>query len=213
VDPKALPRSPLAALARENRPGVVQVFYRARGDKADLWVLDERGSLFQQTLAFHTADALISHLGRFLQSVSRRLNQLRGTADPEDGEWTVAFYRVAAGENGEVKLVSREAAGDGVRGYLDLQAIVEQVEGGRTVFSVYCNDEELSSRDHGRNLFAEVANCVRRLRHNGGDYPVYLTDLDLAPAIVGEPPERLQTVHYLFYKQRLESLLNQALEQ
>lgn len=212
VDPKALPRSPLAALARENRPGVVQVFYRARGERADLWVLDERGSLFQQTLAFHTAEALISHLGRFLQSVSRRLTQLRGTADPADGEWTAAFYRVAAGEDGAVKLVSREAVGDGARSYLDLQAIVEQVEGGKTVFSVYCNDQELSSRDHGRNLFAAVADCVRQLRRSGGDYPVYLTDLDLAPAIVGEPPERLQTVHYLFYKQRLESLLNQALE-
>ena len=212
VDPKALPRSPLAALSRENRPGVVQVFYRARGDKADLWVLDERGSLYQQGMAFHTAEALISHLGRFLQSVSRRLAQLRGMAEAEEGEWTVAFYRVAASENGEVRLVSREAVGDGVRGYLDLQAIVEQVEGGRTVFSVYCNDQELSSRDLGRNLFAAVADCVRRLRRSGGDYPVYLTDLDLAPAIVGEPPERIQTVHYLFYKQRLETLLNQALE-
>lgn len=52
------------------------------------------------------------------------------------------------------------------------------------------------------------------MRHHGERYPCYLTDLDLGDnpeSLVGDKP--LQTAHFMMVKNRLEQLLNQALQE
>ncbi|MFO8156245.1 MAG: class I adenylate cyclase [Pseudomonadota bacterium] len=213
VDDHALGGTPLPAVYAANRPNVVQTFFRPRRDgQVALYILDERGSLFHQVMAYHTSGALIEHLSRFFQSVFRRLSHLRANAE-ETMESVVEFYQLESDARGHPRLTVRQPMSEGhTHHYLDLQAIVERAGEGRTVFSVYCNDQEFSSLEHGRELFTQVANYVRSLRRGGENYPLYLTDIDLAPTLLDETPERIQTLHYLHYKRRLEALLNQALE-
>lgn len=213
VDDHALGGTPLPALYATNHAQVIQTFYRPRSDgQVALYILDERGSLFHQVMAYHTSGALIEHLSRFFQSVYRRLNNLRVEAN-EAMEAVVEFYQLESDDRGQPRLAARQPMTRGhSHHYLDLQAIVERAEEGRTVFSVYCNDQEFSSLEHGRELFTRVASYVRSLRRGGGNYPLYLTDVDLAPSLLEETPERAQTLHYLHYKRRIEALLNQALE-
>ena len=213
VDALALGNTALPAIYALNRPQMVQMFFRPRSDgQVVIYVLDERGSLFHQVMEYHTTEAFIAHFTRFFQATFQRLNNLREGAG-EALESLVEFHQLSTDAGGKPRLEAKKPVREGVgRGYLDLQAIVEREEGGRTIFSVYCNDQEFSSLEHGRELFVQVAEYVRSLRKGGQNYPLYLTDVDLAPTLLNETPERVQTLHFLHYKRRIEALLNQALQ-
>jgi adenylate cyclase class 1 len=81
-----------------------------------------------------------------------------------------------------------------------------------TAFTVYCNEEEFSSLDHGKSLFKEVAKYVLRKRSSGKRYPIYITDVDLSPAMLGaRRTDKVQAIDYLKYKKRIEEKLNKEL--
>ena len=49
-------------------------------------------------------------------------------------------------------------------------------------------------------------------RPSGERYPIYITDLDLAPALLGERATgHFQIIEYLNYKKRIEEKLNYEL--
>jgi adenylate cyclase class 1 len=78
---------------------------------------------------------------------------------------------------------------------------------------MYCNDEEFSSLDHGKSLFKEVAQFVLRKRSSGKRYPIYITDVDLSPAMLGaRRTDKVQAIDYLKYKKRIEEKLNKELD-
>ena len=78
---------------------------------------------------------------------------------------------------------------------------------------MYTEDREYSSLDHGINLFREVAKYVLSRRPSGERYPIYITDLDLAPALLGErASSQFQVIEYLNFKKRIEEKLNYELE-
>ena len=61
-DRYAVEDSLIARLVEQNRPDVVQVFIRTHNGKAEVYVLDERGSLFCQVTEHHSSAALIACL-------------------------------------------------------------------------------------------------------------------------------------------------------
>ena len=67
--------------------------------------------------------------------------------------------------------------------------------------------------EHGDKIFQRVAKYITRKRRSGSNYPIYITDIDLNPAILGtDSVVGVQSIHFLNYKKRIESLLNEALK-
>jgi len=66
--------------------------------------------------------------------------------------------------------------------------------------------------EHGKELFNVVATYVIEQRANGQKYPIYITDIDISRELLGHvESDKLQTIHYLNYKKRIEDKLNQAI--
>ena len=205
TDPCALQETALPLILSVNEPDRVQLFYQVCGDQAEVFVLDERGSLFHQQVAYHDTLTLVTQFQRFLEAVGHR--------HPESGTPPLSCYQIQHehGSATDIEPVHLPQARQ-ARGGLDVQVIGQQLDPQHTRFTLYCNDREFSDLEHGERLFEAVARHVVARRAGGQTYPIYITDIDVSRTLLGaDSAASLQTVHFLNYKKRIEERLNQAL--
>ncbi len=214
LDRHTLSETPLPAILRANRPGAVQLFYQVAGDKAQVYVLDERGSLFYQKAPFHDSLTLLSQYQTFLEAVEQRRNLLGPGAKSAAQSMELEFYQVVREAGGKSRL-DRQNINPFRRSnsYLGIQVIGDLAQSNQAVFTMYCNSREFSNVEFGDRLFEEVSGYVLSERASGEAYPIYITDIDLSRALLGaDNTGNVQTVHFLNYKRRIEDRLNRALQ-
>ena len=212
-DERALDKSPLPLIFSYNKPGRVQLFYHIDGHAVNIFVIDERGSLSAQTLPFYKTSVMLSQYDTFLYSVIQRQNVYMQTALGEapfiDSSELFALKKQKDG----AWLAERQRF-DPVSGkmrYFNIQVIIE-VSNSNTFYTIYCDDKEYSSLEHGEDLFSVVAEHIINLRNHGESYPLYITDIDLSRELAADDARNnIQTIHYLKYKTRIEAALNNAL--
>jgi len=213
LDRYAAAGTALPLIYGRNRAGYVQLFYRPRGTEVEIYILDERGSLFFERLPYDQASGLVSQFSRFFEAVLNRINFLMQEGQSVAGAEGVEFHRIGEGKDGTLQLERQppEFLSSAQR-YFSLQVIVDVNEQGQTEFTLYCDDHEFSSMEYGRDLFASVARYVLELRRSGQRYPIYITDISMSRAVLGDDTlGRVQTIHFLKYKHSIEEKLNRGL--
>ncbi|WP_455366148.1 class I adenylate cyclase [Kaarinaea lacus] len=213
VDRHAFKDTIVSEVFAQNMQGKIQLFYEVVGQLASIYVLDEQGAAFYQKLPFHEDLSLINQYMAFFNTVLHR-QAMAHNDDYYTGMLdNIEFYRVERKPDGSCEFHRQESDFDkNRRAYFHVQ-VVGSVIDQKTVFTMYCEDKEYSSLDHGINLFREVAKYVLRRRPSGERYPIYITDLDLAPALLGErASSQFQIIEYLNFKKRIEEKLNYELE-
>ncbi len=213
VDLRALQETPLPLILEHEREGLVQVFFQRAGTTAEIYVADERGSLFHQSTEFFDSATLLNQLQLFVDSVRRRLSLMGDDAREGTGAPRTEYYELVREGTQQflVKGVEPAALGPPIE-FLGVQVIVEEVSGEQAQYKVYCKEREFTSLQYGEELFMEVARYVVGQRHSRARYPIYITDIELsgmAYSSAGEPQR--QTVHYLNFKKLFEQRLNDAL--
>ncbi|NOX09827.1 MAG: class I adenylate cyclase [Gammaproteobacteria bacterium] len=213
IDRYILQDTPLPKIFALNQADHTQVFYQLIKDYAQVYILDEKGSLFHQKIPFHDHSSLLGQLYRFLSNINNRrsfLNQLDSNPPPitEPG-----FYQVSVNTKNKINVKVQKFNHKRLsKNFLDIQVISDAQDDGQTSFTLYCNKKEFSNIEHGDQLFNSVAQYVLGLRSGGQPYPIHITDIDISnTALAKESKTPLQTVHYLNYKKRIENMLNQAL--
>ena len=215
IDRYALNHDVLPVMYRNNRAGCIQFYYVRDNGHVEVYIIDERGSLFYRRQPDIDIELVVNQYKRFLDAVTYRHNL---HADPEDrgaaGLHTVEYYQVIRKHGQNSQLVQYEI-GDGAHpvNYFNLQFIGQVTDGGQTHFTVYCEDIDFSTIEHGEQLFQEVARHVLQRRKSGLQYPIYITDINVSHKLLGmESSEQLQTAHLLNYKKAIEEKLNRALQ-
>lgn len=200
-------------LMQRNRPDVVQVFFQASGSSAEVYVLDEKGSLFHQTTRFHNTATLVNQFQRFLDSAIRRCNATQRAPEEPHISARVEFQRLLRDSTGQIytETVSARAATP-ERDYLSVQVMGSQLGNDETMISLYCEGREFSSLEFGNSVFTEVARFILEHREDEQRYPIYITDADVSRTLLGaDGATQLQVIHYLNYKKTVEQQLNAAL--
>jgi adenylate cyclase class 1 len=211
VDRNALRNTPLPAILLRNRMGSIQMFYHVVAGNVDIFVLDENGSLFHQRIPHENDEVLINHYGRFFDAVLSRQSYLFQDEKASPILDTLEIYKVIKRRANKYTFEHRVPDDGCSMHYFNVQVIGDVVER-NTAFTMYCNDEEFSSLDYGKELFQEVARYVLRQRANGQRYPIYITDIDLSPSLLGaRRTDKVQAIDYLKYKKRIEGKLNHEL--
>jgi adenylate cyclase class 1 len=213
VDNQALEDSPIPILLERNREGVVQFFFQVQGPRAHVYVLDERGSLFHQCVAFHDRQTLLAQFQQFLEAVRYRLQNMsipHSLSENEDFQ----YYQVVSDSQDQQRLELLKAGTIPAKsGFMDVQVIGDLDDERHGSFSIFCGNREFSALEYGDRLFYEVAQHITHQRSSGSSYPIYITDIDVNPAMLGSDKiDGVQTIHFLNYKKRIESLLNEALQ-
>lgn len=204
----------LDRLMQRNRPDVLQVFLQLNGANAEIYVLDEKGSLFFQSTPYHSEATLVSQYQRFLDSAIRRCNATERAPEDHHIAAEAEFFRVLRDSTGQIytEAFIHRGAQTG-QDYLSVQVMGAQSGHDATVYSLFCQGREFSSLEYGDDVFIHVARYILEHRRHEQRYPIYITDADVSRTLLGaEGGAGLQTVHYLNYKKAIEQRLNQALE-
>lgn len=210
-DRETLVKDVLPAIYTNNHRERIQYFYRSDGQHVEVFVLDERGSLFYQRIDVPDYICLLKHFQRFIRSVHERMRYLAHESghDLKIGELEV--YKLERNYEGD--WIAEQHATVRETHSLDLvnlQVIVELVDG-QTNYTVYCDDQEFSTLELGTELYRQVADHIVANRSGQRYYPIYITDLDLPRALQGDDIRDVQTIHYLQHKRDFEDKLNAEL--
>ena len=216
LDRNCLPDSLLGAITQLARAECIKVIYQRRDQQADVFVIDEMGSLYNFTTPFRDEHTLLHPLNQFMQAALFRqgseMPQLFGGAHEvllESGApRSIEYYEVVA-EISPTHIERRTLAQHTNTQSFNVQAIADYDFNGNLIFNIYCDQQEFTELELGDALYDTVARYILSQRSDKERYPCYITDLDLSRSVTdaGGP----QTVHYLRYKQRLERALNDAL--
>ena len=198
----------------KSKSETIQVFFHVHDIEADLFIVDEYGSLFTYTTPFHTQQSLLIPLYRFLSAILER-RQMHQSVDGVCLDLSLEFSELKQGRTPQkftVKKINLES--QAVALFVDIQAIANRDSRGELEFDIYCDEQEFSVLEYGDQLIPAVAHYIHAKRKSGGDYPCYITDLGLPHDLDQHDYQSdLQTVQYLHYKQALEASLNSALRQ
>ncbi len=204
----------LSLVMKFNKPGVVQFFYKRDAGKADIFVVDENGSLFRQKVESLDEASLMGHFRLFFDSILQRRSFLVAGSDAESGsEIDVEYYGIVRNRQGQYQIAKKVPDQNAKKAYFSIQVIAsyeeEEAAGG---FTVYCDEREFSSLEFGSDLFNKVAAYIMSQRKSGQSYPVYITDVDLPAAMFADYPDgNVPVVEFLNYKKNIENKLNQSL--
>ncbi|MEQ8660710.1 MAG: class I adenylate cyclase, partial [Gammaproteobacteria bacterium] len=168
----------LAAIYRHNQPDKVQVFARQHGDRADAFILDERGLLLVQRHECDSMPALLEHYHRFLNAALARCLTLGDAGQSVAALGIETAEIIGNGDTIQLKPYAIDAAALG--NYLTLQVLADADSRGHQQFTIIAGAREFSTWEHGGSLFMQVAEFVHAQRRDGETYPIYITDLDLS---------------------------------
>lgn len=204
--------SDLPIIYSVNKPGVVQCFYRVKGKKVSVYVLDEMGSLFHQQDDFYDVYSLVTHLQQFFSSVHKRMGFLNISDNTQHFSDVVQFYKIEHSDADSAYL-EKHSVNRYVQPskYVSLQVIGDKIDG-EVVFTIYCEGKEFTTLEYGEKIYYEVVKHILSKRSSGAKYPIFITDLDLSKSLLDMDVKFLQTFHFLKYKKEIEHYLSQALE-
>lgn len=219
-DNHGLQQTPLHAMARLPYSKAIQVGYRLLNlndeptPVAEIYCLDERGSLFVDQLPFRDEYSLLRPLHQFIRSAIQRLC-LTEQDQQFFGVYPVEFYRLKAPNHERVQwLAQRVDITTELTNlnFFNIQAIATSDSTTEGDYSFYCDDQAFHSLDYGAKTYRRVASYILARRRHAERYPCYITDLDLSSNHSGGHNVSLQLIDYLKVKSRLENALNQALQ-
>ncbi|WP_100639211.1 class I adenylate cyclase [Marinobacter salexigens] len=198
----------LRAACQASEPDSIQVFYLLRGERVQIWVIDERGSVFGWDQ--RASRRPLAPLLRFLENLLER-RSLRNSQVPVALAGVRCYELVS--NSGVLRTEYRpQADSNATLPGFEVQAVGVQEGDSRVRFDLYCGDQEFTVLQYGDQLIPAVAHYIHSLRQSSERYPVYLTDVhlphDLDPRVYQQD---IQTSQYLYYRAFLEDALNREL--
>ncbi|MEN8802938.1 MAG: class I adenylate cyclase, partial [Thiogranum sp.] len=213
IDKQAIDNSPLTLIVEKNRQGVVQLFYQINSGCAQVYILDERGSLFHQRLAFHDQQTLLGQFQQFLELVCYRLNNMN-IPNSLSANMEIQCFQIARNSLEEYVLLPVKAKPEAeTRSYYGVQVIGSLDDESHGSLSIFCDEREFSALEFGDQIFQRVAEHISAEKIDGRANRIYVTDIEVNPAMLGtDCVNGVQSIHFLNYKKRIESLLDEALQ-
>ncbi|HSB96593.1 MAG TPA: class I adenylate cyclase, partial [Spongiibacteraceae bacterium] len=216
LDRNCLPNSVLATISQSARAERVQIFYKRRDATADIFVVDEMGSLYSFSTPFRDEHSLLKPLHQFMQSTLFRqrseTQQFVGSAPDilfDNSEHNAIEYYEIVSELTPAHVERRTPSPADSSYSFNVQAIADYDFNGNLIFNIYCDQQEFTELELGDAIYDTAARYIFSRRSSREPYPCYITDIDLSRCV--SDAGSTQTVHYLRYKQRLERALNEAL--
>lgn len=201
----------LNILPRYNQPNVIQLFYYDKNDSADIFVLDEHGSLYYQEIEYFDIPTMLGHYRHFFDAAIKRRN-MQVSAELSTGKtYTYEFYTInKSSKSGFYVEIKQRPRISSRHNYFDIQVIGDIFNLNQDSLYLYCNGKEFSNLEFGSNVLREAVLYILGTRKKGERYPIYITDIDMNQN-QSVSDNTLQTVELLNYKKQIEERLNYTL--
>ena len=202
----------LKLLQRYNKPGLIQLFYLDNKHNADIYVLDEYGSLYTQSIEYYDIPTMLGHYQHFFDAAIKHHN-VRNTSKDEDTKIKSVFYPIKKTVNGGYYIELKDKPSLSIKqNYFDIQVIGDADDMQNESFFLICNGREFSNLEFGNNVLEEAVSYILSTRKKAERYPIYITDIDNNNSLPHNY-QRIQTVRLLNQKKTMEEKLNKILKQ
>ena len=199
-DQAVLENTPIPLIYSLNRPQVIQLFYYESKTEISVYIVDEKGALYTQQHVKANPVHLLKQYSTFLESLLNR--------NLFDTFLVIEYYEIQKSAAGVFSYNPVQLKAATSTPTLSLRITGEDTHEG-IVYTIYCNEREFSSLDHGNQVFYAAYLHILQFRNGKINYPIHITDIDLPlSAFRISNSEELQTIHYLNYKQRIEDKFN-----
>ena len=185
-DRNTLEHDPLPVIYGHNRPGIIQVFCQPESGLVKIYILDERGSLFQR---IHEALGPQGVLGPYALLLGDILQRYTLAADGIEyylmersalEGYAYREIRRFSARSRELHARNPSVARETARGTRCLHHLLQRFE-----FSSWTGTRRIR---HGGRSYHEAASQRER-------YPIYITGIDLPLSVLGvSSPDELQTI-------------------
>ncbi|MGZ4992743.1 MAG: class I adenylate cyclase, partial [Methylobacter sp.] len=184
-DQAVLENTPIHLIYSLNRPQVIQLFYYESKGDTSVYIVDEKGALYIQQHNKANPNHLLKQYSIFLESLLNR--NLFETL------LTIEYYEIKKSPAGVFSYSPVRLKASTSNQELSLRISGEDTHKG-IVYSIYCNEKEFSSLDHGNQVFYAAYQHILQFRNGKMNYPVHITDIDLPlSAFRIDNPGKLQT--------------------
>ncbi|MGR9117199.1 MAG: class I adenylate cyclase [Gammaproteobacteria bacterium] len=199
IDPGCLDNNVIPTLYKTNRPHAIQIFFQAANNSIQLYIIDEKGSLFTQQYPHAKVDALLNRYRLFLENIITR--------NFFDAQIEIDYYEIHPNMT-KVEPYSPIPAETSSPHELNIRVSGEQINNASS-YTLYCNENEFSTLAYGNQVINAAAQYILKFRQSRQNYPIHISDIDLPPSTLhhGETTA-LQTIHFLKYKKKIEDRLN-----
>ncbi|MBL4743122.1 MAG: class I adenylate cyclase, partial [Cycloclasticus sp.] len=196
----------LPVICGHHKEGRTQLYYaQIADDKAQVYILDEKGSLFYKEHNFRNEALLLQSYIELIESIFHRRRLAAYEQDDMTFDLELECYRV---EKVGTRWAIEERSQPNRSNNKGMDVRVAS-DGQTKEINIYCNEQTFSSVEHGDNLYVAASSYIRQERQAKEDYPVYVTDIDVPhEELKASTQAQIQTIHYLNYKQRIERKLN-----
>ncbi len=239
VDPGFSDFKVLRLIFSHNKENHIQLFYQNHRKTADIYIIDERGSLYHQSTPIENNNIHINHFVLFLDSVVNRLSYSNSYFDGTlenimdttlDDSLLLSLADLDAVTEGidlqlEVFEIQKQSPGQLIleeqfsklqsmpAKFFRIQVIADLNKDGSRRYIIYANEKEFNSFEFGRDIYKKVAQEVISSRPSQQRYPIYITDIDLSPELKeAESSHGIQATQLLKFKHEIERRLNQAIK-
>jgi adenylate cyclase class 1 len=202
-DPEILVNSPYPVLYKYNKPDVIQLFFSIEKQSAKIYILDEQGALFHQSIAVDSPRFLMRQQRRFLNS----LQQLRNLVLDARSDLLLEpeFFQLYRNNDGEYTVERRRVPLADEDDYLELTMVSDCSLTRKEPESLICGDREFTRLEYGDDLYAATVDHLHSIRKSDERYPIYLTSMRLGGL---QTIQTLSTVDLLNMKKYVEARLN-----
>jgi len=216
IDRYGLRDKSLRIISAQVKQQGIYLFYQVENNRAQITIVDEKGSLFITHTEYHNQQTLLRPLVNFIHSAMQRQLLNGDHTEALSNAKTIVIYELI----GNIKQYQGIAEQRKLHSdlsqlhFINIKAIAEMDSMQELRFTIFCNEQEFSALAYGDELFKAVASYIIQRRQHGERYPCYITDLDLSlchDTIAQQTG--LQLGHYLQLKLELENKLNQALSE
>jgi adenylate cyclase class 1 len=199
LDKTALLGSPLRLIYEKSAAGLWQIFFWRKDERLYFYFLDEKGTLlhlqWQEEAGTNSVLYWLMPMLRFLKQLDQRFGQKEQRAR----ERRLTLYELKRKTNSyDFDLLKRQLPElVELPASIDVRAILDHEQQA----TVYINGQEFSAWQYGEGFYRAITETVRALRQSHGQYPLFLSDLEL--------PDNDNVIDHLQVRHKLESRLAQ----
>jgi len=189
----------LYSFAKEN---TILVFFITRNQTVNLYIIDEKGSLFSHRYTNTSTKQLLTAYSNFINTLNDKgvLNSTLSTR----------YFDLHLSGSGQYSATEIFEPTVSTWDYLNIRIAGEIYSSSSEIlYTLYCNELEFSTETTDDNIFKTVAEYIIDIRQGHAKYPIHITEIDVPLQALGvDNYQQLQTSHFLRYKHKIESRIN-----
>lgn len=239
----------LKVIFAENKKNHIQLFYQNHRKTADIYIIDEHGSLYHDKVSIEKNNIHINHFMLFLDSIVKKIllntsldnfyqesietsfydldktnseldlnenyfnNGSDRTIESDETGIQLEIFEIETKTSNQLILKEQSSKLENIPvHFFRIQVIADLDDNGSRCYTIYTRKKEFSSFEYGKNLYQKVAQEVINTRQSKQRYAIYITDIDLSPALIeAEGSDSIQISQLLKFKSEIERRLNQAI--